>query len=109
MASPTHVHTAVLALFTRTDPNLTASAYLFPGYVPLLLALLYSFEVSRFAAGARTVVLSLYAWAAVWISGAAIEALWPALQVPPLLWNDGCLIIVMTRRLTNRIERFEQQ
>jgi hypothetical protein len=39
IASPTHVHTAIMALFTRTDPNLTASAYLFPGYAPLLLAL----------------------------------------------------------------------
>ena len=39
--------------------------------VYLLLALLYSFEVSRFTAGVRTVVLSLYAWAAVWISAAA--------------------------------------
>jgi diguanylate cyclase (GGDEF)-like protein/PAS domain S-box-containing protein len=68
--------------------------------VYLLLALLYSFEVSRFAAGARTVLLSLYAWAAVWISGAAIEALWPALQVPPLLWNLPKYLVAVGMILT---------
>jgi hypothetical protein len=53
--------------------------------VYLLLALLYSFEVTRFTAGVRTVIFSLYAWAAVWISAAATEALWPAVHVPEQL------------------------
>jgi diguanylate cyclase (GGDEF)-like protein/PAS domain S-box-containing protein len=52
-----------------------------------LLAVLYSFDVSRFTAGVRTVVLSLYAWAAVWITATAAECFLPALQVPASLWN----------------------
>src|SRR6201989_3155619 len=55
--------------------------------VYLLLALLYSFEVSRFTAGVRTVVLSLYAWSVVWISAAATEALWPGVQGPGQPWQ----------------------
>ncbi|MCU1314124.1 MAG: domain S-box/diguanylate cyclase protein, partial [Acidobacteriaceae bacterium] len=52
-----------------------------------LLALLYSFDVSRYTAGVRTVVLSLYAWAAVWIAATAAERFLPALQVPGSVWN----------------------
>jgi diguanylate cyclase (GGDEF)-like protein/PAS domain S-box-containing protein len=52
-----------------------------------LLALLYSFDVQRYTAGVRTVVLSLYAWAAVWMTAGAAERLLPALQVPPSVWN----------------------
>jgi hypothetical protein len=39
IASPTPVHRAVMSLFTTTDPGATATAFLFPGYVPLLLTL----------------------------------------------------------------------
>jgi diguanylate cyclase (GGDEF)-like protein/PAS domain S-box-containing protein len=66
----------------------------------LLLALLYSFEVSRFTAGVRTVVLSLYAWAAVWVSAAATEMLWPAAQVPPQLWNLPKYLVAVGMILT---------
>ena len=66
----------------------------------LLLALLYSFEVSRFTAGVRTVVLSLYAWAAVWISAAAAEMLWPAAQIPPQLWNLPKYLVAVGMILT---------
>ncbi|HZD45347.1 MAG TPA: EAL domain-containing protein [Acidobacteriaceae bacterium] len=68
--------------------------------VYLLLALLYSFEVSRFTAGVRTVVLSLYAWAAVWISAAATEMLWPAAQVPAELWNLPKYLVAVGMILT---------
>jgi diguanylate cyclase (GGDEF)-like protein/PAS domain S-box-containing protein len=68
--------------------------------VYLLLALLYSFEVSRFTAGVRTVVLSLYAWAAVWISAAATQALWPALQLPEQLWNLPKYLVAVGMILT---------
>ena len=66
----------------------------------LLLALLYSFEVSRFTAGVRTVVLSLYAWAAVWISAAAAEMLWPAAQIPSQLWNLPKYLVAVGMILT---------
>jgi hypothetical protein len=39
IASPTHVHTALLSLIGKSDMSAPATAYLFPGYVPLLLAL----------------------------------------------------------------------
>jgi diguanylate cyclase (GGDEF)-like protein/PAS domain S-box-containing protein len=52
-----------------------------------LLALLYSFDVPRFTAGVRTVVLSLYAWASVWIAATAAERFLPTLQIPDSLWN----------------------
>ncbi len=55
--------------------------------VYLFLALLYSFDVSRFTAGVRTVVLSLYAWAAVWVTGSAAEAFLPGVQIPAHFWN----------------------
>jgi hypothetical protein len=38
LASPAHLHTLVLSLFPSARINETASAYLFPGYVPLVLA-----------------------------------------------------------------------
>ena len=38
LASPAHLHTLVLTLFPSARINETASAYLFPGYIPLLLA-----------------------------------------------------------------------
>ncbi|HEX6497259.1 MAG TPA: EAL domain-containing protein [Acidobacteriaceae bacterium] len=66
----------------------------------LLLALLYSFEVSRFTAGVRTVVLSLYAWAAVWISAAVAEMLWPAAQIPAELWNLPKYLVAVGMILT---------
>jgi hypothetical protein len=38
LASPAHLHARVLSLFPEARINETASAYLFPGYIPLLLA-----------------------------------------------------------------------
>jgi hypothetical protein len=37
-ASPTHVHTLLRSLFTNADLNANATAYLFPGFLPLALA-----------------------------------------------------------------------
>ncbi|MGA9717326.1 MAG: EAL domain-containing protein, partial [Acidobacteriaceae bacterium] len=68
--------------------------------VYLLLALLYSFDVSRFSAGVRTVVFSLYAWAAVWVSAAAMETFWPAIRVPALLWNLPKYLVAVGMILT---------
>lgn len=55
--------------------------------VYLFLALIYSFDVSRFTAGARAVVLGLYAWAAVWVTASAAQILLPSLQIPEQVWN----------------------
>ena len=38
LASPAHLHSRILSLFPDARINETASAYLFPGYIPLLLA-----------------------------------------------------------------------
>src|SRR5205085_11462674 len=38
LASPTRVHQLIRPLVTSSDVNAAASAWLFPGYVPLLLA-----------------------------------------------------------------------
>jgi len=40
LASPSHLHKFLLSLFTATDINATASSFLFPGYVPIVLAIL---------------------------------------------------------------------
>ncbi|HEX6772915.1 MAG TPA: EAL domain-containing protein, partial [Acidobacteriaceae bacterium] len=66
----------------------------------LLLALLYSFEVTHFTAGVRTVVLSLYAWAAVWIAAAITQALWPAVEVPEMVWNLPKYLVAVGMILT---------
>ena len=68
--------------------------------VYLLLAVLYSFEVTRFTAGIRTVIFSLYAWAAVWVSAALTEALWPAIHVPEQLWNLPKYLVAVGMILT---------
>ncbi len=39
IASPSHVHQFLLSLVTKTDVNATAGAFLFPGYLPILLAI----------------------------------------------------------------------
>jgi hypothetical protein len=39
IASPSHLHGYLLSLMTKTDINATASAYLFPGYLALALAI----------------------------------------------------------------------
>jgi hypothetical protein len=38
LASPSPMHQWLLSLVTKTDPNATASAYLFPGYLVIVLA-----------------------------------------------------------------------
>ena len=39
IASPSHVHQFLLSLVTKTDVNATALAFLFPGYLPIVLAI----------------------------------------------------------------------
>ena len=68
--------------------------------VYLLLALVYSFEVTHFTAGVRTIVLSLYAWAAVWITAAVTQALWPAVEVPGMVWNLPKYLVAVGMILT---------
>jgi len=40
VASPTPVHIWLRSLFTTTDPNATAHAFLFPGFIPVVLAVI---------------------------------------------------------------------
>ena len=68
--------------------------------VYLFLALLYSFDVVRFTAGARTVVLSLYAWACVWPAAALLSIFFPGLQIPDHLWNVPKYLVAVGMILT---------
>ena len=46
IASPTHLHRAILARFTEADLMRAANAVLFPGYLPLLLGLVGAWRAS---------------------------------------------------------------
>ena len=39
IASPSHVHQFLLSLVTKTDVNATAGSFLFPGYLPIMFAI----------------------------------------------------------------------
>ena len=51
VASPSHLHTWVRGLFTRVDVNARASAWLFPGIVVVLLAIVAAWPAGRTAVG----------------------------------------------------------
>ena len=53
LASPAHLHARVLSLFPDARINETASAYLFPGYLPLLLAVAAVIMLRRVARRSR--------------------------------------------------------
>lgn len=65
IASPSHVHVSVLSLMTGADPNATASAYLFPGYIPLLLTLVALVWRRRRSREATMTARPLDVWAAL--------------------------------------------
>src|SRR6185436_222603 len=70
LASPAHLHARVLSLFPDARINETASAYLFPGYIPLLLAIAAVVLLQRSTADARP-------------ARSRREAFWRWLAAPP--------------------------
>ncbi len=95
LASPTYVHRFVLGLFDARWINETARAFLFPGYVPIVLSLLAFVPWLR-AAGARTRLFYLLATlVSVWLAAGPPIGLWPAVY-----WLPGLNFIRVPSRFT---------
>ena len=95
LASPTHVHRFVLSLFDATSINDTARAFLFPGYLPILLALV-AFAPWLRANGPRARVFYLLVTvASVWLAAGPPIGLWPAVY-----WMPGLNFIRVPSRFT---------
>jgi hypothetical protein len=100
LASPTHVQAFLLSLLPGTRILETASAYLFPGYLPLLLALaaLAAVFVRRARAGGRPPATAFYgilALVSVWLSIGPPLGLWPLVY-----WLPGLSFIRVPSRFT---------
>lgn len=80
IASPSRLHQAVINLFTPVDEvNATAHAYLFPGYLPILLSLMAIAMAIRAGTGARrlTVCYGLIALISALLIAGPPLSLWP--------------------------------
>jgi hypothetical protein len=100
LASPTHVQAFLLSLLPGTRILETASAYLFPGFLPLLLALaaLAAVFVRRARAGGRPPATAFYgilALVSVWLSIGPPLGLWPLVY-----WLPGLSFIRVPSRFT---------
>jgi hypothetical protein len=80
-ASPSHVHVWLLSLIPQSRINETADAYLFPGYLPIVLALVaiagrgaMPHDAPR---GGRTGFFVLLTLIAVWLSVGPPIGIWP--------------------------------
>jgi hypothetical protein len=100
LAAPTHVQTALLSLLPGPRILDTASAYLFPGFIPLLLAaaalaaLLFRRVQVNNRAGA-VVFYGLLALVCVWLSIGPPLGLWPLVY-----WLPGMSFIRVPSRFT---------
>jgi hypothetical protein len=100
LAAPTHVQTFLLSLFHAPGLLETASAYLFPGYIPLLLAAAAAVYavLRREGAGWRPGSVAFYgvlALVAVWLSIGPPLGLWPLVY-----WLPGLNFIRVPSRFT---------
>jgi hypothetical protein len=89
LASPTHAHTWVMSQLTATPVNERASAFLFPGYLPIVLAALAlwsirstPFDSADLAQGRRHVVL----YAAITLA-ALLFSIGPPLSIWPYVYS----------------------
>jgi hypothetical protein len=103
IASPTHVHVWLLSLFTSADPNATASAYLFPGYLPVLLAFAALWRRPRAAgtAGAPRSTRTSWTWIALVLDVMAAASVALALMIGgagPHRLRIGTTIVFTARR-----------
>lgn len=100
LASPTHVHRFVLSQATDRPINQDAWAYLFPGYLPLVLAAAAFMWSARAGAVARPWYGSASTRAAL-----AVEVIWLAslvmtvyvIAVGPIRWRLGAATLLSVR------------
>jgi hypothetical protein len=100
LAAPTHAQTFLLSLFPGPRILETASAYLFPGFLPLLLAMagLAALVVRRKDARNRPRAVAFYgtlALVCVWLSIGPPLGLWPLVY-----WLPGMSFIRVPSRFT---------
>lgn len=100
LAAPTHVQTFLLSLLPGPRILDTASAYLFPGFLPLLLALaaLPAVLFSRSGTGSRRGSVAFYgilALVSAWLSIGPPFGLWPLVY-----WLPGMSFIRVPSRFT---------
>jgi hypothetical protein len=103
LASPTHVHEFILSQVTDRRINDEAWAYLFPGYLPLILAAAALLPTSRPSPSVRALhgsVWSRLALALEVISVAALAALVYVMAVGPIRWRIGDWTILSVRDTT---------
>jgi hypothetical protein len=90
LASPTHVHEFILSRLTNRRINDEAWAFLFPGYLPLLLSIVAFLPFRRAVASARPFYGSVWTRAALVLEGLAIAALAILVDVAvagPIRWR----------------------
>jgi hypothetical protein len=98
LASPSHVHRFLMSLFSTTDITADARAFLFPGYLPLLLAAAALAAKPRVAfpseSGAWKILAGL-------CEAAALVSLGLGLAIAlygPFRWRVGELVVLSARR-----------
>jgi hypothetical protein len=93
LASPTHVHSWILAHATSVPINDRAIAFLFPGYVPLVLAVIALVPIGRHYVKA-TVSFALVVAIALWFCVGPPWSVWPLVY-----WLPGFNFIRVPSRL----------
>jgi hypothetical protein len=99
LASPTHLHSFVLSQATDRPINQDAWAYLFPGYLPIILA------AAAFMGSARGRVPRPWYGSASSRAALAVEAIWLAslvmtvyvVAVGPIRWRLGAATLLSVR------------
>jgi PA14 domain len=77
IASPSHVHQFLLSLVTKTDVNATAGSFLFPGYLPIMFAIV-AIAVGGAALARRMTLPQPSQWKPI--------AAFKAIYLRPVLW-----------------------
>ena len=94
-ASPTHVHAWILSLIPSARINERAETFLFPGYLPILLALVAVYTWRRARLRHTVIFYALLTLAAVWLSVGSPVGLWPWVY-----WLPGMNFIRVPSRFT---------
>jgi hypothetical protein len=100
LASPTHVHEYLLSRFTNRRINDEAWAFLFPGYLPLLLSIAAFVPFRRAASSARPFYGSAWTRAALALELFALAALALSIYVAaigPIRWRTGDWTLLSVR------------
>lgn len=82
-ASPTHLHSWILSLIPSARINERAEAFLFPGYLPIVLALVAVCTARRSLTRQAVIFYALLTLAAIWLSVGSPVGLWPLIYWLP--------------------------